>query len=96
MFGDGFGWRAYSEGVSCHRLSSQLATMAWGSILRQCQRSLDTKYTWAEKENDVYFRLTCYKSFIPLEVKDSSLRLYICHHERGREGKEMLLTMAEN
>jgi hypothetical protein len=41
------------------------------------------------KVHDLEFRLTCYKSFIPLGVKDSSLRLYICHHERGREVGEM-------
>lgn len=36
-----------------------------------------------------WFRLTCYKSFIPLGVKDSSLRLYVCHHvERRGERRE--------
>ena len=41
------------------------------------------------------FRLTCYKSFIPHGVKDSSLRLYYCHHKRGRKGKKQLLTIVD-
>lgn len=36
-----------------------------------------------------HFRLTCYKSFMSLGIKDSSLRLYVCHHfeEKRKEEK---------
>jgi hypothetical protein len=35
-----------------------------------------------------------YNSFIPLGVKDSSLRLYVCHHNIVRcVGKVLLLTI---
>lgn len=43
------------------------------------------------------FRLTCYKSFMSRGIKDSSLRLYMCHHvEEGGEEERVLLTIARD
>ena len=70
------------------RQELRLATMAMGHTFKQCQHSPNGEDACEWKEHDPYFRLTCYKSFIPLGVKDSSLRLYICHHERGTKGRE--------
>jgi hypothetical protein len=50
-----------------------------------CLIAMKVKY----RRGSFHFRLTCYKSFIPLEVKDSSLRLYMCHHLRS--GKKMIM-----
>jgi hypothetical protein len=62
--------------------------MAKGHAFKKCQHSSNGEDACGREEHDLYFRLTCYKSFIPLGVKDSSLRLYICHHERGTKGRE--------
>jgi hypothetical protein len=32
------------------------------------------------RDNVYLIQTDVYNSFIPLEVKDSSLRLYVCHH----------------
>ncbi len=62
--------------------------MAMDYAFEHCQHSPTTEEdACSREEHDLYFRLTCYKSFIPLGVKDSSLRLYICHHKRGKGRK---------
>jgi len=87
MLEDGGEGRAYLE-IEGRAAGNEAGDYGHGFAFEQCQHDPDGKYACGMEEHDLYFRLTCYKSFIPLGVKDSSLRLYICHHERGTKGKE--------
>jgi hypothetical protein len=65
-----------------------MSTAGTGPVCLLSEESLARKVMQVEYGNSQLFRLTWYKSFIPLEVKDSSLRLYVCHHIReGRRKK---------